>query len=193
MFTRLMSAWKWNEKKTCRRGAGRGGAGAGVGIAGQPGAKVYVTGNTAVSWNNMHIIVGDAKLYASLDRYFTDMLPDINRPNYYRTTSSGMYKLYFFPKAAVAGTSDVPMLDVLNHVRCTGVAKGYGTSTGKTVVRIDPTDKAFKTDGCQPWQLTPDANVPADVPGPVAGAQLQGTMGILNGLLAPNGQRVPGT
>ncbi|HEV7361670.1 MAG TPA: hypothetical protein VGN92_11305 [Mycobacterium sp.] len=61
------------------------------------------------------------------------------------------------------------------------------------VVRIDPTDKAFKTDGCQPWQLTPDANVPADVPGPVAGAQLQGTMGILNGLLAPNGQRVPGT
>src|ERR1700734_3288630 len=61
------------------------------------------------------------------------------------------------------------------------------------VVRIDPTDKAFKTDGCQPWQLTPDANVPADVPGPVAGAQLQGTMGVLNGLLAPNGQRVPGT
>src|ERR1700733_13759640 len=61
------------------------------------------------------------------------------------------------------------------------------------VVRIDPAGKAIKTDGCQPWQLTPDANVPADVPGPVAGAQLQGAMGVLNGLLAPNGQRVPGT
>ncbi|WAJ42745.1 hypothetical protein OK015_15865 [Mycobacterium sp. Aquia_216] len=61
------------------------------------------------------------------------------------------------------------------------------------VVRIDPTDKAFKTDGCQPWQLTPDASPPPDVPGPMAGAQLQGTLGALNGLLAPNGQRVPGT
>jgi hypothetical protein len=61
------------------------------------------------------------------------------------------------------------------------------------VVRIDPTDKAFKTDGCQPWQLTPDATPPAEVSGPVAGAQVQGTIGTLNGLLAPNGQRVPGT
>jgi hypothetical protein len=61
------------------------------------------------------------------------------------------------------------------------------------VVRIDPTDKAFKTDGCQPWQLTPDASPPPDVSGPMAGAQLQGTLGTLNGLLAPNGQRVPGT
>jgi hypothetical protein len=36
------------------------------------------------------------------------------------------------------------------------------------VVRIDPTDKAFKTDGCQPWQkndaATPDpGKSPADV------------------------------
>ncbi|WP_370497502.1 hypothetical protein [Mycobacterium sp. pR1184] len=61
------------------------------------------------------------------------------------------------------------------------------------VVKIEPTDKAFKTDGCQPWQLTPDAPAPADVPGPVAGAQLQGTLGTLNGLLGPNGMRVPGT
>ncbi|WAC93971.1 hypothetical protein [Mycobacterium sp. Aquia_213] len=61
------------------------------------------------------------------------------------------------------------------------------------VVKIEPTDKAFKTDGCQPWQLTPDAAAPADVPGPVAGAQLQGTLGTLNGLLGPNGMRVPGT
>ncbi|WP_144206083.1 hypothetical protein [Mycobacterium tilburgii] len=61
------------------------------------------------------------------------------------------------------------------------------------VVRIDPTDKAFKTDGCQPWQLTPDATPPPDVSGPVAGAQVQGIIGDINGLLAPHGQRVPGT
>jgi hypothetical protein len=44
------------------------------------------------------------------------------------------------------------------------------------VVRIEPADTTFKTDGCQPWQLTPDAVVPAGVPPLIAGAQL----GLLN-------------
>jgi len=56
------------------------------------------------------------------------------------------------------------------------------------VVQIDATDKAFKTDGCQPWQLTPDAAVPANTPP----AGVQGTLGILNGLLGgQNGQQPP--
>ncbi|MBV9350185.1 MAG: hypothetical protein JOZ23_01410 [Mycobacterium sp.] len=56
------------------------------------------------------------------------------------------------------------------------------------VVQIDPTDKSFKTSGCQPWQLTPDATPPADTPSPA----VQGTLGILNGLLGgPNGQQAP--
>jgi len=59
------------------------------------------------------------------------------------------------------------------------------------VVEIDATDKAFKTSGCQPWQLTPDATPPATTPGPLAGAQLQNGLNILNGLLAPRGQQVP--
>ncbi len=53
------------------------------------------------------------------------------------------------------------------------------------VVQIDPTDKAFKTTGCQPWQLTPDAALPPSTPP----ANVQGTLGILNGLLG--GQNVP--
>jgi hypothetical protein len=56
------------------------------------------------------------------------------------------------------------------------------------VVQIDPTDKAFKTTGCQPWQLSPDANPPANTPP----AGVQGTLGILNGLLGgQNGQPGP--
>lgn len=58
------------------------------------------------------------------------------------------------------------------------------------VVQIEATDKAFKTSGCQPWQNTGGAP-PPDVPGPAAGAQLQTTLGILNGLLGPTGGRVP--
>jgi hypothetical protein len=56
------------------------------------------------------------------------------------------------------------------------------------VVQIDPSDKSFKTSGCQPWQLTPDANLPATAPP----AGVQGTLGILNGLLGgQNGQQPP--
>ena len=56
------------------------------------------------------------------------------------------------------------------------------------VVQIDPTDKSFKTSGCQPWQLTPDAAPPANTPPP----GVQGTLGILNGLLGgQNGQQPP--
>ncbi len=94
------------------------------------------TGNSSTSWNNMHIMVGDQKLYNSLDQYFTDMLPDRDQPNYYRTTTSGPNKLYFFPRQAAKGSADVPMLDVLNHVRCRGVGQGYGKD-GRTVVRIE--------------------------------------------------------
>ncbi|OBI94298.1 hypothetical protein [Mycobacterium sp. 1245805.9] len=56
------------------------------------------------------------------------------------------------------------------------------------VVQIDPGDKSFKTTGCQPWQLTPDAAVPPSAPP----AGVQGTLGILNGLLGgQNGQQPP--
>ena len=56
------------------------------------------------------------------------------------------------------------------------------------VVQIDPTDKSFKTSGCQPWQLTPDATPPANTPPP----GVQGSLGILNGLLGgQNGQQPP--
>lgn len=50
------------------------------------------------------------------------------------------------------------------------------------VVQIEPTDKTFKTSGCQPWQPTSDAPPPS-APGP----QVQAGLGILNGLLAPHG------
>ena|SRR5271166_584592 len=58
------------------------------------------------------------------------------------------------------------------------------------VVQIEPTDKSFRTSGCQPWQSTGDAQ-PPELSGPAAGAQLQNNLGVLNGLLAPNGMQVP--
>lgn len=90
------------------------------------------TGNTFKSWNDIHTIVGDQKIYASLDRYFTDMLLDQTNLNYYRTTTSGKYKLYLFPRGEQPGVNTVALLDVLGHVRCYGAAPGYS----RTRVRI---------------------------------------------------------
>ena len=47
------------------------------------------------------------------------------------------------------------------------------------IVQVLPTDSAFKTSGCQPWQLT-DAVPPAVVPPLIAGAQLQGIINDIN-------------
>jgi hypothetical protein len=56
------------------------------------------------------------------------------------------------------------------------------------VVQIQPADTAFKTDGCQPWQLTPDAVVPQGGP-PLA--QLGGLLNIFTHGAPPPGAEPP--
>ena len=87
--------------------------------------------NVFNSWNNMQTIVGNSTIYNSLSAYFNEMLSEPNDGNAYRETTSGAYKLYFFPKSS----GDPMILEVLRGVGCSGVASGYG-SGGKTVVRI---------------------------------------------------------
>ena len=48
------------------------------------------------------------------------------------------------------------------------------------VVAIDPGDTAFKTSGCQPWQLTPEAKVPGGLPPMLGGAMMHGYLADLN-------------
>ena len=87
-------------------------------------------GNIYNSWNDAHTVVGNKAIYTALYKYFNNMLKDKTNLNYYRTASSGKYKLYFFPRKR-----GVTILEVLKGVRCTGVKKGYG-SGGRTVIRI---------------------------------------------------------
>src|SRR5690242_14899370 len=62
-------------------------------------------------------------------------------------------------------------------------------------VAIEPTDKAFKTSGCQPWTQTdapPDAQPQGGLPAVIAGAQLRGMLGTLNnGARQYDGSRIP--
>jgi len=55
------------------------------------------------------------------------------------------------------------------------------------VVQIDPTDTAFKTNGCQPWQLNNGAAPPAGTPNWLAPLQLRHYMDTLNGLAGQSG------
>jgi hypothetical protein len=54
------------------------------------------------------------------------------------------------------------------------------------VVQIEPTDKAFKTSGCQPWQQT-DSPPPAQTPPWLAQLQLRQYLDTLNGLAGQSG------
>lgn len=54
------------------------------------------------------------------------------------------------------------------------------------LVVIEPTDVAFKTNGCQPWQLSTDAP-PAQTPPWLAQLQLRHNLDILNGLAGQSG------
>jgi len=59
--------------------------------------------------------------------------------------------------------------------------------TGKAqVVQIEPTDTAFKTNGCQPWQLT-DAPPPGQTPPWLSQIQLRHYLDVLNGLAGQSG------
>jgi hypothetical protein len=60
------------------------------------------------------------------------------------------------------------------------------------VVQIEPSDKAFKTDGCQPWQKT-DSPAPAELPPSAAQGQLGAILGGLNAAVGQSGAgQVPG-
>ncbi|TPG37077.1 hypothetical protein [Mycolicibacterium hodleri] len=60
-------------------------------------------------------------------------------------------------------------------------------------VQIDPTDQSFKTNGCQPWQLTEGAPPPQEsgLAPVIAGLQLQAYMAQLNARAAASGQAPP--
>jgi hypothetical protein len=55
------------------------------------------------------------------------------------------------------------------------------------VVQIDVADVAFKTNGCQPWQLTPGAPPPNQNPPWLSQLQLRHSLDVLNGLAGQSG------
>ena len=55
------------------------------------------------------------------------------------------------------------------------------------LIQIEATDVAFKTRGCQPWQLTADAVLPGETPPWLSQLKLRHELDILNGLAGQSG------
>ncbi|MFF4833024.1 phospholipase D-like domain-containing protein [Streptomyces sp. NPDC001315] len=98
--------------------------------------------NTA--WNDAMVVTGNTTLYQAYADYFDDLraagsgeIPQV--ADYPVETQAGVAKLYLFPRA----TSD-PILNILNTVDdpvgdnavCHGNSAGFGTSDGRTVIRV---------------------------------------------------------
>ena len=55
------------------------------------------------------------------------------------------------------------------------------------LIAIEATDVAFKTRGCQPWQLTQDGIPPEEIPPWLAQLRLRHELNVLNGLAGASG------
>jgi len=55
------------------------------------------------------------------------------------------------------------------------------------LIAIEATDVAFKTRGCQPWQLTQDGIPPEEMPPWLAQLRLRNELNVLNGLAGASG------
>ncbi|MEO3746204.1 phospholipase D-like domain-containing protein [Plantactinospora sp. B5E13] len=99
-------------------------------------SSANLTGDNAERyWNNAVTLVGNTAVYNSYVDYFNDLAAQVKNNDYYRSTSSGNAKSYFFPRAGSGASTDTiyNMLD--ENVSCEGNTS-VGTETGRTIIRI---------------------------------------------------------
>ena len=85
------------------------------------------------SWNNMYKMVGNSAVYDNLKSYYYQMARKFNNTDQYSNIAvSSSLRYYTFPRI-VESLSDDVHYTMLEKVRCTGAASGYG-SHGKTTL-----------------------------------------------------------
>lgn len=80
------------------------------------------------AWNNLYTFVGNADMYNSLKDYFEAMAKEPDKTkDWYSNTELGPYRLYTFPRKTANTLGEDVHYTMLQNIKCTGVAKGYGT------------------------------------------------------------------
>ncbi|MFD1325205.1 phospholipase D-like domain-containing protein [Micromonospora sonneratiae] len=91
--------------------------------------------NSERYWNNALQVVGNTDIYNSYVAYHGDLAAKVKNNDYYRTTSVGGVKSYFFPRAGSGASTDTIANALSENVTCTGNTS-TGTGTGRTMIRI---------------------------------------------------------
>ena len=94
-------------------------------------------------WNNAVTLVGNTAVYNAYVAYFNDLAAQVKNNDYYRTTSSGNAKSYFFPRAGSSASTDTIYNTLNKNVTCEGNTS-VGTETGHTIIRIGMWDFSRK-------------------------------------------------
>jgi phosphatidylserine/phosphatidylglycerophosphate/cardiolipin synthase-like enzyme len=71
------------------------------------------------AWNNAVTLVGNSGIYNAYLSYFNDLAAMVKTNNYYRETTSGNAKTYFFPRAGTDSSTDT-VYGILGNISCTG-------------------------------------------------------------------------
>lgn len=99
-------------------------------------SSANLTGDNAERyWNNAVTLVGNTAVYNSYVDYFNDLAAQVKNNDYYRSTSSGNAKSYFFPRAGSGASTDTVYNMLDENVSCEGNTS-VGTETGRTIIRI---------------------------------------------------------
>lgn len=120
-------------------------------LAGVPYVSMLSSGNFTTTqmiagWNNIYTAVNDPATFDFLNNRFDEMVKDTTGNDYGRRSSSSppAKTSYFFPwgvknprssKQTVTSKTD-PYARFLDSIKCTGAAKGYGTSKRRTQVLV---------------------------------------------------------
>ncbi len=128
----------------------------------------------AYAWNNLYTVVGNKKLYDELVDNFYQMVREPKSANLYRNMAvSSSIRLYTFPRKT-DGLDDDMNYTMLQKVRCTGAASGYGIK-GKTALdfamfkwtssRTAVAEKlrSLADNGCRVRVVTDKANMDKDI------------------------------
>lgn len=92
--------------------------------------------NATKYWNNAVTLVGNTGLYNAYVAYFNDLAAKVKNADYYRTTSSGNAKVYFFPRAGTDESTDTVYNMLNENVTCEGNTTVGTQDTHRTIIRI---------------------------------------------------------
>lgn len=92
--------------------------------------------NATMHWNNAVTLVDNWGIYSKYLEYFDDLAWERKTSDYYRYTTSGNAKVYFFPRAGTDKSTDTIYNILDENVDCEGNTTVGTADTHRTIIRV---------------------------------------------------------